>query len=370
MKKAIILLSMMIGLIACVPAQSIKVQALPTTSTGGLYDYLIKDRTGGGAGATQIMTVGNFMQQYFGGTIGYFPYWNTTNTFSVSPIYTNGQFVGIGTTNPLAALHVYNGSGTSAILLDAPNTQTKLLGFRVNGSSRWKIRVDGTEAGANAGSDFYFERLSDAGSLIDAPFFIKRSTGYLGLGNPTPTQQLDIIGSIKMVDGNEGLGKVLTSDANGVASWNNSVELNLTVASNFSVVPVSDTHDSITGLNSYTLQPGDYIIQAGFIASTTYTIGIGGGINSESPSNISQSFFQQSIYDSGAKTLLTTENSVLGGATIYNFASTSSFVLFFQIQGSITVTSPCTIYVFAYRRSAASGGCFVGHNSYLKISKQ
>jgi hypothetical protein len=43
--------------------------------------------------------------------------------------------------------------------------------------------------------------------------------GYVGFNNETPTEQVDIIGSIKMVDGNESNGYVLTSDANGVGSW-------------------------------------------------------------------------------------------------------------------------------------------------------
>ncbi|MCP4551839.1 MAG: hypothetical protein GY834_07320, partial [Bacteroidetes bacterium] len=36
--------------------------------------------------------------------------------------------------------------------------------------------------------------------------------------------ELEVSGSIKIVDGSQGAGKVLTSDANGLASWNNSAE--------------------------------------------------------------------------------------------------------------------------------------------------
>ena len=43
--------------------------------------------------------------------------------------------------------------------------------------------------------------------------------GYVALGHDTPTEKLDVLGSIKMVDGNESNGYVLTSDANGVGSW-------------------------------------------------------------------------------------------------------------------------------------------------------
>lgn len=43
----------------------------------------------------------------------------------------------------------------------------------------------------------------------------------IGLGVTNPTVRLDIAGSVKIVDGTEGAGKVLTSDANGKASWQN-----------------------------------------------------------------------------------------------------------------------------------------------------
>jgi hypothetical protein len=43
--------------------------------------------------------------------------------------------------------------------------------------------------------------------------------GNVGINTKTPTEKLHVEGSIKMVDGNESNGYVLTSDANGVGSW-------------------------------------------------------------------------------------------------------------------------------------------------------
>ena len=43
--------------------------------------------------------------------------------------------------------------------------------------------------------------------------------GNAGLGTTSPAAKLHIAGNIKIVDGSEGLGKVLTSDALGVATW-------------------------------------------------------------------------------------------------------------------------------------------------------
>lgn len=41
----------------------------------------------------------------------------------------------------------------------------------------------------------------------------------VGIGTTTPETRLHLVGSIKIADGTQGSGKVLTSDANGLASW-------------------------------------------------------------------------------------------------------------------------------------------------------
>ncbi|MCS3528905.1 hypothetical protein [Chryseobacterium sp. JUb7] len=51
------------------------------------------------------------------------------------------------------------------------------------------------------------------------------STGNLGIGTNTPSTKLDIVsstpGALKITDGTQGNGKILVSDANGVATWQN-----------------------------------------------------------------------------------------------------------------------------------------------------
>lgn len=46
-----------------------------------------------------------------------------------------------------------------------------------------------------------------------------RDDGKVGIGTTAPTEKLHVAGSIKMVDGNQAANKLMTSDANGVASW-------------------------------------------------------------------------------------------------------------------------------------------------------
>ncbi len=43
----------------------------------------------------------------------------------------------------------------------------------------------------------------------------------VGIGTTSPAARLHIVGNIKIVDGTQAAGKVLTSDANGLASWQN-----------------------------------------------------------------------------------------------------------------------------------------------------
>lgn len=43
---------------------AVKVQDLPTTTTGSTSDYLIKDKAAGGSGATQKMTIASFITNF------------------------------------------------------------------------------------------------------------------------------------------------------------------------------------------------------------------------------------------------------------------------------------------------------------------
>jgi hypothetical protein len=53
------------------------------------------------------------------------------------------------------------------------------------------------------------------------------STGRLGLGTITPAAKLDVAGQVKIADGTQAAGKVLTSDTSGLASWQTTVGDNL-----------------------------------------------------------------------------------------------------------------------------------------------
>lgn len=57
------------------------------------------------------------------------------------------------------------------------------------------------------------------GTWAEQKLVVVNKDGNMGIGTPTPDAKLHVAGNFKLVDGTQGVGKVLTSDANGVASW-------------------------------------------------------------------------------------------------------------------------------------------------------
>jgi hypothetical protein len=77
------------------------------------------------------------------------------------------------------------------------------------------------------------------------PAVFSKDSAYLGIGTLTPTRRLEIqsptAGAVKIVDGTQADGKVLTSDANGVATWK---------------VPFSATSQNLTNSNGIIITGG------------------------------------------------------------------------------------------------------------------
>ena len=96
--------------------------------------------------------------------------------------------VGIGeTTSPSGLLHVDGGASVPRMILDADTNVARIFSFRTNDTQRWAFRIDDNETGTNAGSNFAIRRYNDAGTFIDAPFNITRSSGNIGINTATTT---------------------------------------------------------------------------------------------------------------------------------------------------------------------------------------
>ncbi|WP_343659775.1 hypothetical protein [Chryseobacterium sp.] len=162
------------------------------------------------------------------------------STFSVDA-FTNR--VGIGTTTPRNMLDLGTGNGKKLAL--------------------WN---------STAGDDFY--GLGNAANVLQLfagapeagdPLMTLNKNGRVGIGTTAPTNVLDVrsatSGALKIVDGTQGANKILTSDANGVATWQRA-------ASNVAVgtlgggydVPFSQFSDYRYTGSSIALPPGRWMV--------------------------------------------------------------------------------------------------------------
>jgi len=123
-----------------------------------------------------------------------FRIYNEATTSELVTVLQTGEF-GIGIANPTTKFHIDGGASALIANLDANVSVAKSLSFRSDNSNRFNIEVSGTESGSNAGADFFIRRYSDAGSLIDTPFTILRSSGNIGIGNVAPNSPLHILSS-------------------------------------------------------------------------------------------------------------------------------------------------------------------------------
>lgn len=158
----------------------------------------------------------------FGGSGSAYPnslYFMDTNlgspTFLIDPF---GK-VGIGTTAPFNLLHIQGtstgGVGAKVENLDATGWSSLLL--RNDIGHQYSLSVGGS-AGSRPNSLYIFDNIFGSSRLL------LNESGNLGIGTETPASKLDVVGTvtstgIKMVDGNQATGRVLTSDVDGNASW-------------------------------------------------------------------------------------------------------------------------------------------------------
>jgi len=141
------------------------------------------------------------------GSLGASPWGSWIQTMSTAgaafPLSLNpiGGNVGIGTTNPTARLHVRDGD----IVLGRPQA--------IHGATHREFILHG------AWNNLYIAPRNDANTAWLWDRFVINAGGNVGIGTTTPTQRLDVEGQIRIRGGNPGVGRVLTSAADGTASW-------------------------------------------------------------------------------------------------------------------------------------------------------
>jgi len=129
--------------------------------------------------AQDIANLGNASGVEGSGTINRLPKFTASSTIGNSAFFDDGTNQGTETTTAI-----------NRFIMSANASIAKIFSFRSGNLPRWAFRVDGTESGANAGADLAIRRYNDAGTFIDSPLFIKRSTGNIGLGTTSPNVEL------------------------------------------------------------------------------------------------------------------------------------------------------------------------------------
>ncbi|NNV57118.1 tail fiber domain-containing protein [Limnovirga soli] len=158
------------------------------------------------AGAGLRLTTENNIASIFG-------YDYSTNTALNLLLAGSGGNVGIGPGIPTAPLQIANAatSGNKRIVMyqDVDN-DNEFYGFGIN-ANQIRYQVDAVV------SDHVF--FAGTSPTTSNELMRIKGTGLVGIGTSAPAAKLDIAGNIKITDGTEGAGKLLTSDANGLASW-------------------------------------------------------------------------------------------------------------------------------------------------------
>jgi len=139
-------------------------------------------------------------------------------TLSPALVATDLDRVGIGTANPITNLHLYSLTADDGVTLQVSNnTFSQGLMFQ-NSLGAYTWRIYRKNVGSND-ADLVFANgtTTDLSAMTDVVTF--EHGGQVGIGTSDPSAKLEIAGQIKITGGSPGAGKVLTSDANGLATW-------------------------------------------------------------------------------------------------------------------------------------------------------
>jgi hypothetical protein len=201
-------------------------EGTPVTGTFSAIDWSSNNHflnvqidTGGGLqdmGTTAFKTVPYALSaktvQNISGTTNYVPKFIDGVAVGDSQIFDDGTNVGIGTTTP------------------SHNLEVKVDGLGFSQTTSDGTKKIGTYAGADG---LYLQTHTDDALNFATNNSLAQMTlnanGNLGIGVEIATAKLDVAGAIKIADGTQGVGKILTSDASGLASWDDSV-INLITA--------------------------------------------------------------------------------------------------------------------------------------------
>jgi trimeric autotransporter adhesin len=151
------------------------------------------------------------------GAVKRVPVWNGPSTLTSNANFvfdTANVRLGIGTATPGTALEV---AGQVKISGGAPGAG-KVLTSDASGVATWTTPNGGTLVGSGVAQQVGFWRGTSALSGKNG-FVYDTTNTRVGIGTVAPAATLDVNGQVKISGGAPAAGKVLTSDANGLANW-------------------------------------------------------------------------------------------------------------------------------------------------------
>lgn len=257
-------------------------------------------------------------------------------TLNTDNIYTSGQ-VGIGTNNPLGALHITTTNSRDVLMfrfIDAANDDLDIDLFRSRGTlTTPSLLLDNTRLGGlraqsltnastygfSPSAEIYFQTdgattatssageinfaTTPSGSTGTVERMVIQSDGDVGINTTDPQETLHVNGTIRIVDGNEAEGKVLISDANGSGTWRvPSINNVVGVLGTGVNIPFNTTTYLQTG-STITLPPGKYVVNL--------TMLITAGTRTAANSNL---WLRTSFADSNVATV--PSNDILGSGVL------------------------------------------------------
>lgn len=159
---------------------------------------------------------------------------------------TDGR-IGIGATSPHPSAKLEVNSNNKGFLLPRM-TISEFQAILNPANSLLVYSVDDNHFYVNRGTP-----ASPSWAMVNTEWGINGSNIYflgnnVGIGTLNPDAKLEVAGQVKITGGNPGAGKVLTSDAGGLASWQTPSGLTLpfegTISANQAAFKITNTHSS------------------------------------------------------------------------------------------------------------------------------
>ena len=195
------------------------------------------------------------------------------NSGSGGAIYYNSGNLGVGISTPSNLMHLKGSTDRLGMTIESNASgfgpEIHLTSTATNGHE-WRI-----VSGASASNSFGVGSFELWDATAGASRFGIDKNGNIGIGTNLPQTKLHVNGQLRIQDGTQGNGKILSSDANGTASWISNSTTTPAVMGTLSGTSYTLTNAAGEYTGSYiVLPPGKWSVQISML------IGDAGGYNS------------------------------------------------------------------------------------------